>query len=86
MIQHNPGDLVDGSYASSHCSYNFESIQDRLDARVVELNAKKKEKNDNSFGPGTLFMLVLFIGGILIILPNILTHNKSDNEYDEYRK
>lgn len=86
MIQHNPGDLVDGSYASQHCSYNFESIQDRLDARVAELNAKKEAKNDNSFGPGTWFMLIFSIGAILIILPSICKHNKSDNKYDEYTK
>lgn len=47
MIKYNPGDLVSGDYASSHCSYNFESIQDRLDARVAELNIKEKEKKEN---------------------------------------
>ena len=73
MIQYNNGDLVDWSYTSQHCSYNFKSTQDRLDARVAELNAKEEEKNDNLFGPGTLFMLIFFIGAILIILPSICT-------------
>lgn len=79
MIQYNPGDLVDGSYASSYCSYNFESIQDRLDARVAELNAKEKEKNDNSFGVGSLIVLIAFVFSIIIILSNVISIEKNED-------
>lgn len=73
MIQYNPGDLVSGDYASNHCSYNLPSIQARLDVRLTELKAKE---NDNSFGFGSFLLLLLFIGLIVIILPNICSEDK----------
>lgn len=81
MVQHNPGDLVDGSYASSHCSYNFESIQDRLDARILELKqkAEQEKKDANSFGFGSFLLLLLSIGLIIIILPSTNIEDKKEN-------
>lgn len=73
LVKYNPGDLVSGDYASSYCSYNFESITDRIDERILELELKLKaeddKKNDNSFGVGSLLLLICFLALIFICLP-----------------
>lgn len=71
IIKYNPGDLVSGDYASKNCSYNFESITDRIDARILELELKAEEdkKTDNSFGVGSFLLLICFLALIFICLP-----------------
>ena len=71
IVKHNPGDLVSGDYASSYCSYNSESIIDKIDARILELKLKAEDdkKTENSFGVGSFTLLMLFIALIFICLP-----------------
>lgn len=71
LVKYNPGDLVSGDYASSYCSYNFESITDRIDARILELKLKAEDdkKNDNLFGVGSFLLLICFLALIFIYLP-----------------
>lgn len=71
LIKYNPGDLVSGDYASNYCSYNFESITDRIDARVLELKLKKEqeEQDKEEFGIGSFLLLFCFMALIFICLP-----------------
>ena len=71
LVKYNPGDLVSGDYASRYCSYNFESITDRIDARVLELKLKAEndKKNENSFGVGSFLLLLCFLALIFMCLP-----------------
>lgn len=71
LVKYNQGDLLSGDYASNYCSYNFESITDRIDARVLELKLKAEndKKTDNSFGVGSFLLLICFLALIFFCLP-----------------
>ena len=62
-----PGDLVSGDYASYACSYNRETVQKKYDENIKRKN--QELKNDNSFGVGSLLLLICFLALIFICLP-----------------
>lgn len=69
IVKYNPGDLVSGDYASQYCSYNFETITDKIDARILELKLKKEQNMQNEKDFGSFLLIFVFIALIFICLP-----------------
>lgn len=67
IVKYNPGDLVSGDYASNYCSYNFESVNDKIDERIKE---EKNKEDKDGLGIGFILFIIIFISLIFVCLPN----------------